>query len=158
MKTILIMRHGEATPMQADDAARQLTLVGHQEVSIMARWLKQHYQPDALVVSPYTRAQQTANEVTADIALKFTETCGDITPEGSPQVAADYLETLIALHPECDTWLVVAHMPIVSYLVDQLSVGNMPIFNTGAVALLRYDEINQRSQYLSIHSPNSIEP
>ena len=31
MKTILIMRHGEAAPMQADDAARNLTQVGHLE-------------------------------------------------------------------------------------------------------------------------------
>ena len=29
MKTILIMRHGEATPMQADDAGRNLTQAGH---------------------------------------------------------------------------------------------------------------------------------
>ncbi|MGX1112141.1 phosphohistidine phosphatase [Pseudoalteromonas sp. MBR-15] len=156
MKTILIMRHGEATPMQADDAARQLTPTGQQEASRMGKWLACHYKPDALLVSPYLRAQQTAENATHNIPLLYKETCRDITPDGVPQVATDYLETLIAMHPQCNTWLVVAHMPIVSYLVDQLSPGNMPIFNTGAVAVIEYDETKQRSHYLSIHSPNNV--
>ncbi|MAD05576.1 phosphohistidine phosphatase SixA [Pseudoalteromonas shioyasakiensis] len=157
MKTILIMRHGEATPMQADDAARQLTETGHYEASRMGQWLATYHKPDALLVSPYIRAQQTAADATQHISLKFNETCSDITPDGVPQIAADYLETLIAMHPQCNTWLIVAHMPIVSYLVDQLSPGHMPIFNTGAVAVIEYDEHKQRSHYLSIHSPNNVE-
>ncbi|MCF7516923.1 phosphohistidine phosphatase SixA [Pseudoalteromonas sp. L21] len=157
MKTILIMRHGEATPMQADDAARQLTNTGRQEASKMGQWLAINYKPDALLVSPYIRAQQTAKAATQNNPLQFSETCNDIIPDGTPQVAADYLETLIAMHPECSTWLVVAHMPIVSYLVDQLSPGNMPIFNTGAIAVIEYDDTKQRSHYLSIHSPNNVE-
>lgn len=150
------MRHGEATPMQADDAARQLTDNGHQQASKMGAWLKEHYQPDALLVSPYIRARQTADDATINLSLDYQEVCKDITPDGSAQFAIDYLETLIAMHPECNTWLVVAHMPIVSYLVDQLSPGNMPIFNTGAVAVVKYNETNQKSEYVSIHSPNNI--
>ena len=157
MKTILIMRHGEATPMQADDASRNLTLVGQQQAEKMGKWLHTTYTPTALLVSPFTRAQQTAQGVKKNNAFLFEETCTDIIPEGNPQVAADYLETLIALHPECDTWLVVAHMPIVNYLVDQLSNGNMPIFNTGAVAVISYDDTEKKSQYLSIHSPVSVD-
>lgn len=52
------MRHGEATPMQADDAARQLTQKGHIEAEKMGLWLAKNYAPDALLVSPYIRAQQ----------------------------------------------------------------------------------------------------
>ena len=156
MKTILIMRHGEATPMQADDASRNLTSVGQQQAEKMGLWLQASHAPCALLVSPYIRAQQTAAGVKKHNAFLFEETCSDIVPEGNPQIATDYLETLIAMHPECDTWLVVAHMPIVSYLVDQLSAGNMPIFNTGAVAVISYDETNQKSQYLSIHAPNNV--
>ena len=150
------MRHGEATPMQADDASRNLTSVGQQQAEKMGLWLQAAYAPSALLVSPYIRAQQTAEGVKKHNAFLFEETCSDIIPEGNPQIAADYLETLIAMHPQCDTWLVVAHMPIVSYLVDQLSAGNMPIFNTGAVAVLSYDESRHKSQYLSIHAPNNV--
>ncbi|ALQ07633.1 MULTISPECIES: phosphohistidine phosphatase SixA [Pseudoalteromonas] len=156
MKTILIMRHGEATPMQADDAARNLTQTGHTEAEKMGLWLAKHYPPDALLVSPYIRAQQTAENVAKNAEFKFSETCSDIVPEGKPQIAADYLETLIAAHPQCNTWLVVAHMPIVSYLVDQLCPGNMPIFNTGAIAVISYDERTQRSQYMSINAPDNV--
>lgn len=156
MKTILIMRHGEATPMQADDASRNLTSVGQQQAEKMGLWLQATHTPTALLVSPYIRAQQTAEGVKKHNAFLFEETCSDIIPEGNPQIAADYLETLIAMHPQCDTWLVVAHMPIVSYLVDQLSAGNMPIFNTGAVAVLSYDESRHKSQYFSIHAPNNV--
>lgn len=156
MKTILIMRHGEAAPMQADDAARNLTQIGHDEAEKMGIWLNKNFHPDALLVSPYIRAQQTANGVAKNNTFTFSETTSDVIPQGKPQVAADYLETLIATHPECNTWLVVSHMPIVSYLVDQLSPGNMPIFNTGAVAVINYDEQTQRSSYLSINAPANV--
>jgi len=156
MKTILIMRHGEAAPMQADDAARNLTQVGHLEVKKMGQWLANTQKPDALLVSPYVRAQQTANGVAESITFKYSETCADITPEGKPHVAADYLETLIQMHPECNSWLIVAHMPIVSYLVDQLCPGNMPIFNTGAVAVIHYNENTNRSEYININAPADL--
>lgn len=156
MKTILIMRHGEATAMQANDSARHLTQVGQSEAEKMGLWLAKNYMPDALLVSPYTRAQQTAEGVAKKNVFKFSETTSDIIPEGKPQVAADYLETLIAAHPQCNTWLIVAHMPIVSYLVDQLSPGNMPIFNTGAVAVINYDENTQRSDYVGINAPANV--
>lgn len=150
------MRHGEATPMQADDAARNLTRVGGAEAEKMGIWLSKNHFPDALLVSPYTRAQQTAQGVAKNNNFKFSETTHDIVPEGKPQIAVDYLEALIATHPECNSWLIVAHMPIVSYLVDQLSPGNMPIFNTGAVAVINYDEQTQRSQYMSINAPENV--
>lgn len=156
MKTILIMRHGEAMPMQADDAGRKLTQHGHQETAKMGGWLQAQYLPTGLLVSPYIRAQQTATEVKANNTFSFEQTCQDMVPEGNPQVAADYLETLIAMHPECNSWLLVAHMPIVSYIVDQLCPGNMPIFNTGAVAVIDYDETKQKCQYRSIHAPANI--
>ena len=140
MKTILIMRHGEAVPMQADDATRSLTHLGLAEAEKMGCWLAKHYSPEALIVSPYVRAQQTAQGVANAVTFKYSETSNDVVPEGKSQIAADYLEMLIQTHSEFDTWLVVAHMPIVSYLVNQLCPGNMPIFNTGAVAVIHYNE------------------
>ncbi|MFP3352863.1 MULTISPECIES: phosphohistidine phosphatase SixA [unclassified Pseudoalteromonas] len=156
MKTILIMRHGEAIPMQADDVSRNLTSVGQQQAEKMGLWLQKMHAPSGLLVSPYVRAQQTAEAVKKSNHFLFEETCHDIIPDGNPQVAADYLETLIALHPECDTWLVVAHMPIVSYLVDQLCPGNMPIFNTGAVAQISYNEVSLKSDYITINAPANV--
>jgi phosphohistidine phosphatase len=154
MKTILIMRHGEAEPMQADDAARALTERGISQANEMALWLKAHFQPQAILVSPYLRAQQTAEQVRKHNQLHYFEVCKDIVPSGDARFAIDYLETLMSLNPELDTWLMVAHMPIVSYLVDQLSPGDMPIFSTAGVAVLQYDEQSRKSALLKVVSPS----
>lgn len=149
------MRHGEAVPMQADDASRALTERGQQQAHEMGLWLKAHFSPEAVIVSPYLRAQQTANQVIACNQVKYNETCKDFIPSGDASFAIDYLETLISMHPEINTWLVVAHMPIVSYLVDQLSPGDMPIFATAGVAVLQYDDVTRKSSFDRMVSPST---
>lgn len=47
MKTILIMRHGEAIPMQADDVSRSLTSMGQQQAEKMGLWLQKCTLPVA---------------------------------------------------------------------------------------------------------------
>ncbi|MCG9760500.1 MULTISPECIES: phosphohistidine phosphatase SixA [Pseudoalteromonas] len=153
MKTILIMRHGEAEPMQADDASRNLTELGLQQAKDMGQWLKQYFEIDAALISPFTRAQQTAEQVLAVQAPQLVETCADIVPSGSAHTAIDYLETLISLHPEHQTWILVAHMPVVSYLVDRLCPDTMPIFSTAAVAIIEYNEQTGRAEFTSMQLP-----
>ncbi|MCG7560572.1 phosphohistidine phosphatase SixA [Pseudoalteromonas sp. McH1-42] len=155
MKTILIMRHGEAGPMQANDAARILTSRGHAQAAEMGQWLAEHYPPQAVLVSPYIRAQQTAQAVLQSNPVSFEETCQDVVPSGNAAVAIDYLETLISMHDTLDTWLVVAHMPIVSYLVDQLVPGEMPIFATAAVAVIQYDPETLKSELVKLATPTT---
>ncbi|MBQ4813053.1 phosphohistidine phosphatase SixA [Pseudoalteromonas luteoviolacea] len=154
MKTLLIMRHGEAGPMQADDAARLLTDRGRAQAFEMGQWLLETHAPQAVLVSPYTRAQQTALEVKQSNHFVFEETCTDIVPSGSASFAVDYIETLISMNEEIDSWLIVAHMPIVSYMVDQLVPGEMPIFATASVAVLKYDPDTHKASYVGLHSPS----
>ncbi|KZN63642.1 phosphohistidine phosphatase SixA [Pseudoalteromonas luteoviolacea] len=153
MKTLLIMRHGEAGPMQADDAARLLTEKGHAQAFEMGQWLLETHQPKALLVSPYTRAQQTALEVKRSNRFIFEETCTDIVPSGSASFAVDYIETLVSMNEEVDSWLIVAHMPIVSYMVDQLVPGEMPIFATASIAVVQYDPDTHKASFIGLHSP-----
>ena len=153
MKTILIMRHGEAQALRSTDANRELTEHGVQQAQHMATWLKQHYQVDAALISPFVRAQQTAAQVLQPQSPQFVETCEDIVPSGTANTAIDYLETLISLNPQLNTWLLVAHMPIVSYLVDQLCPDNMPIFNTAAIAVINYNEESGRAEFAAMETP-----
>ncbi|MEJ6475262.1 phosphohistidine phosphatase SixA [Pseudoalteromonas piscicida] len=153
MKTILIMRHGEAQPVQADDASRALTEQGVDQAKAMGEWLKQYFRIDAALVSPFVRAQQTAEQVLALQSPQFIETCPDIVPSGSASTAIDYLETLISMHPEHQTWIMVAHMPIVSYLVDRLCPDTMPIFSTAAVAVIEYNEATGRAELTAMQLP-----
>ena len=147
MKKIFIMRHGEATAMQADDAARPLTEQGRIQVRTMAKKLKLTSSEKGLLVSPYTRTKQTAELLTQEHRFDFFETFDGLIPSGDPESAIDYVQALISLHPKIDTWFIIAHMPIVSYLVDQLSPGDIPIFNTAAVALVEYEEDTNRGQF-----------
>ena len=148
------MRHGEAEPMQANDAKRALTPRGVKQANEMALWLKAHFKPQGVLVSPFLRAQQTAEQVKKHNPLGFYEVCKDIVPSGDARFAVDYLETLISLHSELDTWLLVAHMPIVSYLVEQLDVGNMPIFSTAGVAVMHYDEKRSKADFIKMVAPS----
>ncbi|MDK1287058.1 phosphohistidine phosphatase SixA [Pseudoalteromonas umbrosa] len=153
MKTILIMRHGEAGPMQANDATRLLTERGQIEALDMGQWLSITHKPSALLVSPYLRAQQTADAVKQNNEFSYQEICSDIIPSGSASFAIDYLETLISMHDEIDTWLVIAHMPIVSYMIDQLVPGEMPIFPTAGVAVIEYCPTTHKSNYKGLQAP-----
>ncbi|CAH9059562.1 Phosphohistidine phosphatase SixA [Pseudoalteromonas holothuriae] len=154
MKTILIMRHGEAEPVNANDESRPLTERGVNQAKEMAWWLKGHYKPQAVLVSPYIRAQQTAQQVLAINDVTYVEICKDVIPTGNAAFAIDYLETLISLNTQLNIWLIVAHMPIVSYLVEQLCPQQLPIFNTAAVAVIEYDEVTQKGVFKSMNSPS----
>lgn len=146
---ICIMRHGEAEPYRPNDATRVLTDVGRQQVQTSSHWLTKHYVQegafDIALVSPYTRAQQTLNEVMRSCQVARIEQTELITPEASPQFAADYINALLTqARQQSDatkTLLVVSHMPLVSYLVDELcGRQRSQLFATAGVVVLRWHE------------------
>jgi len=157
MKKIFIMRHGQASPMCADDASRTLTSAGISEVEIMRHWLAKIVSIDAVLVSPYVRAQQTCELVKqGQDNIKFEQTSSDFVPESSPAHTCDFLQALIALHPDNNNWLIVAHMPLVSYLVGELCSGKMPIFETAAIACIEFDEGKGVGELVGLKSPNRV--
>lgn len=64
---LLIIRHGESEADILDvcegRADFPLTARGHRQAEAMAQWVTEHHRPDALVASPLTRAQQTAEHI-----------------------------------------------------------------------------------------------
>ena len=142
MMNIILIRHGQAESFASDDASRMLTTQGEHQAQQTAAWLlNQGYQLDALIVSPYKRAQQTAYHVAQVFDIPMT-TCDQITPDNSAQAAFEWLDELLL--PESATIAVVCHMPIVASLVMLLTgessagfsvaeaqVIEMPMFTTG---------------------------
>ncbi len=154
MKKIFIMRHGEAEGMKADDASRNLTQTGLDQADMMGVWLSRNYEIDVALVSPYVRAQQTLNVVkVSQKNIKLIETTQDLTPEALPTLIIDYLETFLDLNAEFDTILLVSHMPLVSYLVGELCPGQMPIFNTAAIACIEYYADTKKNKLVELKSP-----
>ena len=139
---IILIRHGQAESFASDDASRMLTTQGEHQSQQTAAWLlNQGYQLDALIVSPYKRAQQTAYHVAQVFDIPITS-CDQITPDNSAQAAFEWLDELLL--PESATIAVVCHMPIVASLVMLLTgessagfsvaeaqVIEMPMFTTG---------------------------
>ncbi len=144
---LFIMRHGEAEAPRLDDKSRQLTPLGREQAKTAALWLKDQYCPkgsvDLALVSPYRRAKQTHDMVSLDIIANKVENNEDIVPEGSPRLVSDYIDGL--LHAAVNSkkpikkLLVVSHMPLVSYLVDELCQSyTTSLFSTASIAVIKY--------------------
>lgn len=116
---IILIRHGQAESLKTTDAARALTSEGEFQAQQTAAWLVNHdYQLDALIVSPYIRAQQTAYHIAQAFDLPMT-ICDKITPEDEPKQAFEWLDDLSL--PDSAIIAVVCHMPIVAGLAALLT-------------------------------------
>ena len=114
-----LLRHGEAEPQAASDAARELTAHGRKEVQQAAAQLAGR-PLTAIVASPYVRAQQTAELVRSE--LGFTgkiNTVAWLTPDSDPRDALKYLD-----ERERAEVLLVSHQPLIGALGGLLVHGH----------------------------------
>lgn len=114
-----LLRHGEAEPRARTDAERNLTEAGRLEVQSSASHLQG--QPlDAILVSPYQRAQQTAEIVRQVLGFSgVVETVPWLTPESDPKDAMLYLNRRSE-----QNLLLVTHQPFVGVLGGWLVNGH----------------------------------
>lgn len=155
---LFIMRHGQAHQYGAADAERELTEQGFLEASVMAKWLKSSgIIIDQLYVSPFTRAQQTATTVYKDAGLSCaSKTLDFITPSGSAMAVHDYIDGVVSME-KFDAALIVSHMPLVSYLVEQLTHDKQsPIFQTAAIAHIDYDVKKMKGELVKLIAPYDL--
>ncbi|NTS75331.1 phosphohistidine phosphatase SixA [Catenovulum sp. SM1970] len=130
---LFIMRHGQAEYGADLDSNRQLTELGENEATRSAQWiLKQCSEFDLVLVSPYIRAQQTwAKLAQAGVVAKQVETINDLMPDSTPSQAAS---AICAYGADAKSVLVVSHLPLVSYLVEEFTIHAGPLFSTAGVA------------------------
>jgi len=155
---IFIMRHGQAQVMARSDQSRELTPHGKCEVEQMASWLahqKIHF--DAIFVSPYIRAQQTAKIVKNTLATSTSLTTLDfITPEDSAKRMHNYIDCAFSEN-SMENVLIVSHMPLVSYLVAEFTCGQHgPLFQTASIAEIDYDISSIKGQLIAHTLPSSL--
>ncbi|WP_158538064.1 MULTISPECIES: phosphohistidine phosphatase SixA [Corallincola] len=149
---VFIMRHGQAEELAGRDKDRALTPDGRLESSLMARWLVEqggHFQ--YALVSPYLRAQQTFSQVNAVLGIQRSdvEVLEELTPHGTPDAVADYLYALA--DKGIDSLLIVSHMPLVSFLVEQLDCKHAtPMFSPSSVARIDFDIESQYGHLLAV--------
>lgn len=118
------MRHGNAEAHNfSNDAARKLTQAGIEEVNSTASQFSSYGQKlDALYVSPYVRAQETAQHfLKAHPVDCKKETLNLITPSGNAVDVALWLS-----QQKADNILLITHQPFAAQLVERLSDTNLP--------------------------------
>lgn len=113
-----VLRHGEAEPRANTDAERRLTSHGREQVlRSAAHLLGQPLQ--AIIASPYVRAQQTAALVHDTLGFgEPVRTVPWLTPDSDVQEAIAELERL-----GLEQVLLVSHQPLVGTLVSMLEHG-----------------------------------
>ena len=165
---LYIMRHGEAqNPVShslTSDSDRELTKQGEFEAQLMAHWLvKMKADIAQLWVSPFNRAQQTCAQISKNINV-VAETLDFITPAGDAKQVHDFIDAFIAGQLENTTGsdsskkpkaiFIVSHMPLVSYLVAELThYQAAPIFATAAIAEIDYDIKSMKGELVRLISP-----
>lgn len=124
-KRIYIMRHGQAEGYHgAGDSSRRLTQVGVEEVvSTATDFQNQNISLDAVFVSPYVRAQQTAQTFFSVVNAERVERvdCADITPDGDVLQVGAWLSS-----SPYESVLLITHQPFASCLADFLSSQPLP--------------------------------
>ncbi|WP_018692557.1 phosphohistidine phosphatase SixA [Algicola sagamiensis] len=158
MVQLLIMRHGQAEPLQRDDAQRQLTQQGIHEVTQMGQWLSKRVEHiDMLLHSPYVRAVQTATQVMLPfLSPNFQQESEDLIPSGNPETVCDYVDALIEIK-QPKTILIVSHMPLVSYLLERFTRNtSTDIFDTAGIAQIDYDAEEMCGTLKEMSSPHSL--
>lgn len=117
-----LLRHGEAQPHARSDAQRALTEQGRAEVRQSAERLRGR-SLQRILVSPYLRAQQTAELVRDTLGLDLPLTTLDwLTPDDSPREVANRLDQYPA-----DELLVVSHNPLLGALAGLLVHGHLQL-------------------------------
>lgn len=118
------MRHGHAVPFGYEqDAQRALTEQGYEEVRSTAEQFADCNEDfDAIFVSPYLRAQQTANEFIKVLGTQtLPQTLDSITPSGKELDVALWLHDL-----PYESILLVTHQPFAYQLVSMLADEPLP--------------------------------
>lgn len=124
---LILMRHGEAEPYQANDAVRNLTARGVAQAHLTAQQVLEKYQPDLLVTSPYVRAQQTVAAFQEQLPNVQLHILDEITPDADPRIALDAL-TLKASQYSAQCMVVVCHMNVIAYIAGLLLDEDPEIF------------------------------
>ncbi|QYJ91420.1 MULTISPECIES: phosphohistidine phosphatase SixA [Shewanella] len=153
---LYLMRHGEAGYHAHSDRERVLTEIGRYQTELMSNWLARDVTEfDLVLVSPYLRAQQTWQEV----SKHFPEprkwlVLDELTPSAEPTLAAD-LTLAYAEQYKADSVLVIAHMPLLGYMVSELVPGiEPPLFATSGVTLI--DRHGERGSLSWQHTPHTV--
>jgi phosphohistidine phosphatase len=146
---LYLIRHAiaEEESPSGEDSQRGLTTKGAKKMRQIARGLRTlGVEFDAILSSPYLRAQQTA-EILGDVfkMKKKVLTSENLTPMGDPDLLLAEINEKYTL----DSLAIVGHEPYLSSLVGVLAAGGASVemtFKKGGVCYLSTDDLHHTRQ------------
>lgn len=129
---LYIFRHGQAESSAPSDAERALTKRGQQDVANMIAQAEDELVGlDQIWVSPYLRAQQTAQIVISELELgSMPVTTELLVPESQPAELYEQLQLC-----DADALLLVSHQPLVGHLLEDLCGAEAGRYPMGTASL-----------------------
>jgi len=118
---LFLLRHGHANTEAPRDSLRELTQRGRSEISRAIEADKDSLQSlEKLIVSPYLRAQQSA-QIVRQLLGDVPQIDSDLlVPNADPKGVIQYLHHLYH-HSGVNSLLVVGHQPLLGIVLDKLS-------------------------------------
>lgn len=129
---VFLCRHGQAVARAASDDQRPLTETGR--AALLNHWQVMRdagISPRGLLVSPYLRAQQTADCIDQVYGTLPRTSSPCLVPDAPIQRLFDELLTL----PDLDGQVLVSHMPLVAqFTAEWIGQPARIVFDVGTVA------------------------
>jgi phosphohistidine phosphatase len=120
-RTLVLVRHAEASSVAPSDAERELTPAGTDGAGVLGTWLReQGVVPDAALVSGAVRTRQTWGAVASAAGWSLTPTYDEGLYAAGPDAALDLIRYAA---PEAGTLLVLGHNPTIHFLAQVLADG-----------------------------------
>ena len=117
---IFILRHGHAEAEARSDKLRALSPAGELEVKhAITNHLESLASVEQLIVSPYLRAQQTAEVAKSLFGNKDQITSDLLVPSACPNDVIQYVHNLTS-ESGVSSVMLIGHQPLLGILLDQL--------------------------------------
>ena len=138
---LFIMRHGEAELMANSDKARHLNTNGREQSRLQGMWLKSTaLEFDKVLVSPYTRALETFDEINQVFEQQLSDTLEvweGITPYGDSGLVSSYAALLEKEGHR--NLLLISHLPLVGDIVKELCGRNPASFYPATIVDIHWN-------------------
>jgi phosphohistidine phosphatase len=143
LTNIVFMRHGDAFSKHESgvsfDSERTLSPLGQKNALTSAQKLKSlNFSPDSIISSPFVRAVQTAEIVSATFNKKEIQILNELA---TPNSIASLLEILLKKGKEGRSLIAIGHMPTVNLLAELIIPKTAFHFSPAGFA---YMQINTR--------------
>ena len=156
---LIVMRHGEAEASNTTDKTRNLTSYGKRQAKDAGQWLSSNLlvnnHIDLALVSPYSRTQQTYECLNLGLKITRKIELTELVPNATPKVTHRVLDKILYDNPELETVILVSHMPLISFLLDELLLSQHgSLFDTSSMAIIDYDINSSSGRLVAFYHPH----